>query len=157
MSFDFNAQALASILHEQTLRREVSWQMAPPTVGSIDTPPRALRYETTYKGFRFALYQQHGIHPQASMGRESWCVSHVLAVLDQEGNEVWQESDSRQCVSRLYRFVQRRLTCISDVFATIVDPVQAEIDQQLARHRETPIGLLANIRRFSRSVVARFQ
>lgn len=157
MSFNSSAQALASILHEQTLRREVKWQMAPPTIGSIDTPPRALRYETTYKGFRFALYLQHCLHPQASMVRASWTASHVLAVLDQDGNEVWQESDSRQCVSRLYRTVQRRLTCISDVFAAIVDPVQEEIDQQLARRRNAPLGLLANIRRFSRSLAARFQ
>jgi hypothetical protein len=156
MSVNIEAQLLASSLHTKTLLRQLEWRISPPVPSDANRPPTALRYEATHMGFRFALHQCQQLCPFQGMTPDPWVTRTVLSILDDQGREIWRETDSRMNVSGLYRLVQRRLTCVGDVFATLVPPPHDESRHRTASRREDERGFVAKLRRYRDSFVARF-
>jgi len=148
--------SLVLALYRLTLLREIEWHVAQPAADSNKDAPGVLRYETTHEGFHFAVYQlDHGSYhrpPNSNL----WISRHVLAVLDDQGREIWHESGSLTSVDDLFRLVQRRLTCIDQVFAKIVAPIEEERAKLSAQYRAEKRGVRGLILRFKRSLRSRF-
>ncbi|WP_431102736.1 hypothetical protein [Roseateles noduli] len=148
--------SLVLALYRLTLLREIEWHMVRPTTDPNGDARGVLRYETTHEGFHFAVYQlDHGSRHR-SMNTDLWTSRHVLAVLDDQGLEIWHESGSLTSVDDLFRLVQRRLTCIDQVFAKIVAPIEEERAKLSAQYEEEERGVRGLVLRLKRSLRSRF-
>lgn len=148
--------SLVLALHRLTLFREIEWHVVRPAVDPTKDARGVLRYETSHEGFHFAVYQLDHCSYNRPLNSDLWVSRHVLAVLDDQGQEIWHESGSLTSVDDLFRLVQRRLTCIDQVFEKIAAPIAEEWAQLEARCDAEERGVRGLFLKFKQALRSRF-
>lgn len=123
MNPDDKVIALLVKLNKLTALNKLHWE--------VEDPPRSIARGTddfiplfltsTYKGQRFALFQQRYQSYDGDRDRFYWTERLILAILDQDNRVLWETPHQSSALYDLFDTVRKKVSNIDDVIDSLVN------------------------------------